>query len=457
MFPLPPDVLLHIFSYLPLSNLCQLLKTTESRPSQSRQQELLNFYVKQVILSRIKYEHWQLILDTPSNYFALLCNREMNTDPIAKLHCVAYNSKQEYLSFESNNKDDFFEMNDDGEEIEFQTMRIYCPQWFHLLKEDDTRGQIKLIWREGDQTKRVLDDLLTIGYHCTKKVSGSAAEENSCPNCESYNRSIQIISKPFIRSSHHHQCIKRIHTHTPTSTAVVHAIKEDFAHSNNTKAIDPSYSPYYNTGTSLPASMRQKFNLYGQVPAVVETIQQQASRAIKLIRSKTSPLEKYMFMAQLRNNNTRLFYNLLNNHIEEFAPIIYTPTVGEACQKYSDIYPFLNSPGIPDGLYITLNDLPHLDEIIQGYKQRLGEIPDISVITDGSRILGLGDLGMNGMPISMGKLQLYVAGAGVDPRRTLPIVLDFGTNNPQYLTDEFYLGVRQKRPEDAEFYQALDT
>lgn len=196
MFPLPPDVLLHIFSYLPLSNLCQLLKTTESRPSQSRQ-ELLNFYVKQVILSRIKHEHWQLILDTPSNYFGLLCNREMNTDPIATLDCVAYNSRQDYLSFESSNKDDFFEMNDDDDEIEFQTMRIYCPQWFHLLKEDDRRGQIKLIWREGVQTKRVLDDLLTIGYHCTKKVSGSA-EEKSCPHCESYNRCNQhaFISTP---------------------------------------------------------------------------------------------------------------------------------------------------------------------------------------------------------------------------------------------------------------------
>lgn len=116
----------------------------------------------------------------------------------------------------------------------------------------------------------------------------------------------------------------------------------------------------------------------------------------------------------------------------------------------------MNSPGTPDGLYITLNDLPNIDEIIQGYHQRTGETPDIAVITDGSRILGLGDLGMNGMPISMGKLQLYVAGAGIDPRRTLPIVLDFGTNNEFNLKDEFYLGVREKRPADKQFYQAMD-
>ena len=98
-----------------------------------------------------------------------------------------------------------------------------------------------------------------------------------------------------------------------------------------------------------------------------------------------------------------------------------------------------------------------MDEIIETYKEKSGETPDISVITDGSRILGLGDLGMNGMPISMGKLQLYVAGAGIDPRRALPIVLDFGTNNEKYLNNEFYLGVREKRPEDKEFYDAVNT
>jgi malate dehydrogenase (oxaloacetate-decarboxylating)(NADP+) len=120
------------------------------------------------------------------------------------------------------------------------------------------------------------------------------------------------------------------------------------------------------------------------------------------------------------------------------------------------MYPFLTAPGQVDGLYITLEDLPNLDEIIQNYLQRTNMTPDISVITDGSRILGLGDLGINGMPISMGKLQLYVAGAGIDPRRTLPIVLDFGTNTEQYLQDELYLGTRQPRPADDVFYSAMD-
>ncbi|KAI9481049.1 MAG: hypothetical protein EXX96DRAFT_538280 [Benjaminiella poitrasii] len=225
---------------------------------------------------------------------------------------------------------------------------------------------------------------------------------------------------------------------------------------NKTKVLDYSRSSYYNNGTALPSYMREQLNLRGQVPSTVENLQKQANRALKAVRSKQTPLEKYTFMSQLRNNNTRLFYKLVNDHIEEFAPIIYTPTVGEACQQFSSIYPFLTPPGTPDGLYLTLNDLPYLDEILEAYKQRTGETPDITVITDGSRILGLGDLGMNGMPISMGKLQLYVAGAGVDPRKTLPIVLDFGTNNESNLENEFYLGVRQKRPEDPEFYNAVD-
>lgn len=130
--------------------------------------------------------------------------------------------------------------------------------------------------------------------------------------------------------------------------------------------------------------------------------------------------------------------------------------MGEACLNYSAIYPFLNSPGTPDGLYISLDNLENLDEIIDTYHQRTRETPDIAVITDGSRILGLGDLGLNGMPISLGKLQLYVAGAGIDPRRTLPIVLDFGTNNTSNLQDELYLGVRQNRPKDDLFYKAMD-
>ncbi|KAJ2546209.1 hypothetical protein GGH95_006905, partial [Coemansia sp. RSA 1836] len=144
-------------------------------------------------------------------------------------------------------------------------------------------------------------------------------------------------------------------------------------------------------------------------------------------------------------------------HLKEIAPIIYTPTVGQACQEFSHIYPFLAPPSAVDGLYIPLNEVDSIDEIIENYRASIPEgcVPETTVITDGSRILGLGDLGMNGMGIPVGKLQLYVAAAGLDPTRCLPIVLDFGTDNAKYLEDPLYLGIRQKRPGDEELFLAV--
>ena len=128
--------------------------------------------------------------------------------------------------------------------------------------------------------------------------------------------------------------------------------------------------------------------------------------------------------------------------------------------EYSHISPFLAPSGVPDGLYLSLDDLPNLTQIIKSYRPYPLDdslTPQIAVITDGSRILGLGDLGVNGMGIPVGKLQLYVAAAGIDPRRTLPITVDLGTNNEKNLTDEFYLGLRRKRVDDEQFYSFMDA
>ncbi|ORZ25665.1 malic enzyme [Absidia repens] len=216
-------------------------------------------------------------------------------------------------------------------------------------------------------------------------------------------------------------------------------------------------SSYYNQGTMLTPLARQELGLQGLSPPAVESLDMQKTRALSLLRSKSSSLEKYIFLGQLRNSNSRLFYKLVNDQFEEIAPIIYTPTVGEACMEYSNIYPFLAPPGAPDGLYITINDLPNLEEIIRNYCEKAGrETPEITVISDGSRILGLGDLGVNGIGIPIGKLQLYVGAAGIDPRKTLPIILDFGTNNEKYLNDPLYLGLKQKRPDDKKFYDSME-
>lgn len=208
-------------------------------------------------------------------------------------------------------------------------------------------------------------------------------------------------------------------------------------------------SAYHYRGTATTQEQRDSLHLNGLLPHRVETLETQKRRALHQVRSKSTMLEKYTFLAQLRNTNTQLFYKIIMEGLEEFAPIIYTPTVGTACLEYSTIYPFLAGPGIPDGLYLdSTASLERLKASIENYKPVPDFSPEIAVITDGSRILGLGDLGCNGMGISIGKLQLYVAGAGIDPRRTLPIVLDMGTNNEALRNNEFYLGLRQPRPND---------
>ncbi|KAJ2778657.1 hypothetical protein H4R18_004471 [Coemansia javaensis] len=213
------------------------------------------------------------------------------------------------------------------------------------------------------------------------------------------------------------------------------------------------------TGTAMPAEMREALHLRGLVPAGIEDFGKQEMRAFKQLMSKTSNLEKYEFMATLRCMSVNLFFRLVLNHFKEVAPIIYTPTVGEACLNYSYIYPFIHPSKTSVGLFITLRDTECIDTVIENYRNTMAQQidPEIAVITDGSRILGLGDLGVNGMGIPVGKLQLYVAIAGLNPARCLPIVLDFGTNTQKYLDDPLYLGTRERRPDDETFYAAAGT
>ncbi|KAJ2384853.1 hypothetical protein GGI23_006839, partial [Coemansia sp. RSA 2559] len=213
-----------------------------------------------------------------------------------------------------------------------------------------------------------------------------------------------------------------------------------------------------NAGTALPYATRTALHLKGLVPSGVENFEQQEQRALEQLNMKSTSLEKYIFLSWLRTTNINLFYRLVLHNLKEIAPVIYTPTVGQACQEYSHIYPFLAPPNAVDGLYVPLTEVDNIDEIIANYRESIaeGEEPEITVITDGSRILGLGDLGMNGMGIPVGKLQLYVAAAGLNPDRCLPIVLDFGTDTAKYLEDPLYLGLRQRRPDDSAFYAAAN-
>jgi malate dehydrogenase (oxaloacetate-decarboxylating)(NADP+) len=214
-------------------------------------------------------------------------------------------------------------------------------------------------------------------------------------------------------------------------------------------AVDLIRNPVSNRGTAQTTEERCNNKLYGLIPTAVETLEQQTTRCLEQVRSKSTDLERYIYLSSLRNSNSTLFYRLLMDNFEELVPIVYTPTVGEACVKFSHIY----NPANCDGLYISIKDKGNVRKVLDNWPY---PDPDITVVTDGSRILGLGDLGINGMGIPIGKLSLYIGAAGINPFRTLPITLDLGTNTQAHLEDPFYIGLRQNRPGEDEFYEFLD-
>ncbi|PWN46717.1 hypothetical protein IE53DRAFT_322453 [Violaceomyces palustris] len=201
--------------------------------------------------------------------------------------------------------------------------------------------------------------------------------------------------------------------------------------------------------TAFSYEKRDQLGLRGLIPPARQNLETQLLRVSNQLRSKATSLEKYVMLASLRQTNTRLFYALIMSNMQECLPLVYTPTVGEACQKFSEIY------RRPEGLSISLEDKGKVASLVENWPVPAGS-PRIAVITDGSRILGLGDLGWNGQGISIGKLSLYVAGAGIHPRATIPIVVDLGTNNQKYLDDPLYLGLRRKRASTEEYIEFLD-
>ncbi|KAJ3327049.1 hypothetical protein HDU76_012403 [Blyttiomyces sp. JEL0837] len=209
-------------------------------------------------------------------------------------------------------------------------------------------------------------------------------------------------------------------------------------------------SQHVNEGTAFPAHARTALHLRGLLPPIIETLDKQVARSVHRIRSLQDPLEKFMYLDRLRHEDTTLFYKIVVENLREIVSIIYTPTVGTVCQQFSHIY----TPGSVEGLFLSLSDMYHLDEVLSNWTY---PEPEICVMTDGSRILGLGDLGVNGMGIPVGKLSLYVAAGGINPSRTLPITLDLGTNTPEHLNDVFYLGTRTRRPDEATFFAFLDA
>jgi len=201
-------------------------------------------------------------------------------------------------------------------------------------------------------------------------------------------------------------------------------------------------TPLLNKGSAFTERERESFNLTGLLPPRYETIEEQVERCYQQYTKFDEDLNKHIYLRAIHDNNETLFYRLVRDHLEEMMPIIYTPTVGDACEQFSDIYRSSR------GLFISYEERHQIDDILRNATKNSVKV---IVVTDGERILGLGDQGIGGMGIPIGKLSLYTACGGISPAYTLPVMLDVGTNNEKLLNDPMYMGARHKRINQDEY------
>ncbi|MEE9354828.1 MAG: NAD-dependent malic enzyme [Methylococcaceae bacterium] len=207
-------------------------------------------------------------------------------------------------------------------------------------------------------------------------------------------------------------------------------------------------TPLLNKGSAFSDQERQQFNLEGLLPHNIETIDEQAIRAYEQLNAYHSDIEKHIYLRNVQDTNETLYFRILKDHLEELMPLIYTPTVGEACQQFSRIYRRKR------GLFISYPDKDRIDYMLQNATKHNVKV---IVVTDGERILGLGDQGIGGMGIPVGKLALYTACGGISPAYTLPVVLDVGSNNEDLIKDPMYMGWRHERIKGDDYYAFVDA
>ncbi|PKA58868.1 NAD-dependent malic enzyme 1, mitochondrial [Apostasia shenzhenica] len=223
------------------------------------------------------------------------------------------------------------------------------------------------------------------------------------------------------------------------------------------RSLDILHDPWFNKGTAFSVTERDRLDLRGLLPPNIMTPQQQINRFMVDLKrfqvnardgpSDTNSLAKWRILNRLHDRNETMYYKVLINNIEEYAPIVYTPTVGLVCQNYSGLF------RRPRGMYFSAADRGEMMSMVYNWP---AEQVDMIVVTDGSRILGLGDLGVQGIGIAIGKLDLYVAAAGINPQRVLPVMIDVGTNNEKLLEDPLYLGLQQNRLEGEDYIAVID-
>jgi malate dehydrogenase (oxaloacetate-decarboxylating) len=206
-------------------------------------------------------------------------------------------------------------------------------------------------------------------------------------------------------------------------------------------------TPLLNKGSAFTQEERSNFNLSGLLPPRYESIDEQVSRALQQYKSFKTDINKHIYLRAIHDNNETLFFRLVQENLAEMMPIIYTPTVGDACEQFSDIYRSSR------GLFISYEDRYNIDDILRNATKNKVKI---IVVTDGERILGLGDQGIGGMGIPIGKLSLYTACGGISPAYTLPVMLDMGTNNQKLLDDPMYMGTRSRRIAQEQYNEFVD-
>ncbi len=213
------------------------------------------------------------------------------------------------------------------------------------------------------------------------------------------------------------------------------------------KGLEVIKNPRLNKGTAFTKEERDSLGLNGLLPPYISTMDEQAQRELSILRKKGSDISKYMYLSALQKRNERLYYRLLVENTAELMPLVYTPTVGQACEEFAANF------RDPAGFYISIEDKGNIENVLSNWH---AEKVRLIVATDGERILGLGDLGANGMGIPIGKLALYSALAGIDPARCMPITLDVGTDNEKLLSDPAYLGLRRKRIRGEEYDEFVE-